>query len=135
VKLSQQSAYEMYKLLDCNKLQTKERKYGILKLAPYKEAPALKICLKARQAKVVNPPADSPATQRRCPSTIPVSALTISIAYHIHSSFLIICTEQDDYNLYMGLRISHTRNVAQLQQSFTSTTPHCPKSLSRYSLP
>jgi hypothetical protein len=55
-----------------------------LELAPYKEAPALNVCLKARQAKVVNPPADSPVTQRRCPSTLPVSTLKISIVYYIH---------------------------------------------------
>ena len=42
-------------------------------LTPYKEAPALKVSLKASAAKVVYPPAEPPAIHNRSPSTFPPS--------------------------------------------------------------
>jgi len=58
-------------------------------LTPYKEAPALKVSLKAKAAKVVYPPAEPPVIQSRSPSTFPLfTYITDYIAQPIleHSS-------------------------------------------------
>lgn len=46
-------------------------------LTPYKEAPALKVSLKARAANVVYPPAEPPVIQSRLPSTLPLPTCQI----------------------------------------------------------
>ena len=99
-------------------------------LTPHKEAPALKVSLKARAAKVVYPPAEPPVIQRRSPSTFPLCTW-------IGDYIVTLLTDPSTINVgnnIIKIKII-TKYLAQLQQSLTSTIPHCPKSRSRYSLP